>query len=161
MSNEQVAFRQYQATDNQQVKHLHEIALRATQAFDEWQWDKYDHDLDDIETFYMDNHGNFLVGLIGEKIVAMGAFCRLDVTTAKLRRMRVDPELQGQGIGRSLLTLLEKQIVDHGYTSIELNTTINQVAAQKLYENTGYQEIRRETEGWPMELIIYRKELSS
>ncbi|HMS25582.1 MAG TPA: GNAT family N-acetyltransferase [Acidimicrobiia bacterium] len=154
-----IVFRQYRPEDNQEVKHLHEKALRDTNAYEEWDWKKYDKDLDEIENFYMNNDGNFVVGLLDDKIIAMGAYLRLDETTAKLRRMRVEPELQKQGIGRQLLDLLETEIRDRGYISIELNTTINQVAAQKLYEQTGYHVDRRETEGWPIELIYYRKEL--
>jgi ribosomal protein S18 acetylase RimI-like enzyme len=88
----------------------------------------------------------------------MGAFRRLSDSVAELKRMRVMPEWQGQGIGRTMLEALETEISSRGYVSIELDTTTNQTAAQKLYEHSGYEEIRRQ-ESAQFELIFYRKEL--
>jgi ribosomal protein S18 acetylase RimI-like enzyme len=155
---EKIRFRQYQSDDIEQVKQLHESALRATNAFAES--GKWDSDLDDVRANYIDNGGNFLVGLLADEIVAMGAFRRISDTTAELKRMRVRPDLQGQGIGRGLLAILEADVKLKGYSEVELDTTVNQVAAIRLYESNGYTELRHETEGWPLEVIFYHKELA-
>ncbi len=73
--------------------------------------------------------------------------------------MRVHPTQQGKGIGQNMLTLLEDRAKMNGFRTIQLDTTINQTAAIKLYERNGYKEIRRETEGWPIEMIFYQKGL--
>lgn len=155
---EQVRFRQYQPSDNKQVRQLHEAALRATNAFAES--GKWDNDLNDIEGTYINNGGDFIVGVMNDEIVAMGAFKRVSDTVAELKRMRVQPVLQGKGLGRGLLVMLEASAKEKGYTEVQLDTTVNQVAAQHLYETSDYIEVRRETDGWPLETIFYRKELA-
>lgn len=155
---EQIDFRQYKPSDNEQVRELHQVALRATGAFAES--GEWDNDLNDIEAIYISNGGDFIVGVLDSEIVAMGAFKRMSDTIAELKRMRVRPELQGMGIGRGILAMLETSVKEKGYTEIELDTTVNQEAARHLYETSGYTEVRRETEGWPLETIFYRKVLS-
>jgi ribosomal protein S18 acetylase RimI-like enzyme len=155
---EQVIFRQYRAIDNEQVKSLHREALASTNALSEsGEWDS---DLDDIESVYIEGGGDFIVGVLNDEIVAMGAFKRISSAVAGIKRMRVKPELQGNGIGPTLLALLESNIREKGYIEIQLDTTINQVSAQHLYEKSGYTEIRRETEGWPLKTIFYSKVFS-
>lgn len=155
---EQVQFRQYEQDDNEQVRKLHEVALRSTNAFGES--GKWDSDLDDIESTYINDGGDFIVGLLNDEIVAMGAFKRISDTVAELKRMRIKPDLQGKGLGRGLLAMLESSVKNKGYTEIRLDTTVNQVAAQHLYETSGYVEVRRETDGWPLEMIFYHKQLA-
>ncbi|MCU1676157.1 MAG: family N-acetyltransferase [Frankiales bacterium] len=155
---DRVLFRQYRDRDRHQVRELHEAALKATNAFAKrGPWDK---DLDDVWGSYINNNGDFLVGEIAEQqVVAMGAYRQLSPRIAELKRMRVRPDLQGQGLGRRLLSLLEDRIRTAGYTTIQLDTTVNQLAARVLYERSGYVEIRREVEGWPLETIFYAKTL--
>jgi ribosomal protein S18 acetylase RimI-like enzyme len=154
---EQIQFRQYQPSDNEQVRELHQVALRATGAFAES--GEWDNDLNDIEGTYVNNGGDFIVGVLDSKIVAMGAFRRISDTIAELKRMRVKPELQGMGIGRGILAMLEDRVKEKGYAEIQLDTTVNQEAARHLYETSGYTEVRRETKGWPLETIFYHKVL--
>lgn len=73
--------------------------------------------------------------------------------------MRVHPDLQGKGIGQIMLATLENRARALGYRVLQLDTTVKQVVAQKLYQKNGYVEIRRETEGWLLETIFYRKDL--
>jgi Acetyltransferase (GNAT) family len=60
-------------------------------------------DLMAVEQVYLQNHGEFLIGLIDERLVAMGGFQRLSDTAAELRRMRIERGLQGKGYGTQLL----------------------------------------------------------
>ncbi len=152
-----ITFRQFEIADLDQVRTLHEEALRAAGAFT--QSGNWDADLNDIPVNYINNGGDFLVGLIDDQLVAMGAFRKLREGIAEIKRMRVTPRLQGQGIGGTLLTIIEAAIEDVGYGAIELDTTVKQEAACALYEKRGYVEIRREIEGYPLEVIFYRKEL--
>ena len=59
-------------------------------------------DLVAIEQVYL-HGGEFLLGFINERLVAMGGFKRLTDTSAELRRMRIEQELQGRGYGTQLL----------------------------------------------------------
>jgi GNAT superfamily N-acetyltransferase len=58
-----------------------------------------------------------------------------------------------------ILDVLEKNAKELGYTILQLNTSAKQVPAQKFYEKNGYIEIKRETEGWIVDNIIYQKEI--
>jgi hypothetical protein len=51
-------------------------------------------DLMAIEWVYLVNGGEFLIGFIGKRLVAMGGCKRLSENSAELRRMRIERELQ-------------------------------------------------------------------
>ncbi len=160
MKANNIQFRRYQSSDLEQVRHLHEAALRATDAFGapgEW-----DRDLSDIEGHYLNNGGDFIVGTLDGEVVAMAAFRKLSEEAAEIKRMRVSPGLQGKGIGRAMLEMLEGSIKERGYNIIKLDTTVKQPKARKLYESAGYKEVRRKVVGvaLPLETIFYEKKLS-
>lgn len=149
--------RQYLPADSKAVFDLHNAALLATGAHvgnGEW-----DSDLSDIENVYVKNGGLFLVGLIDGKIVAMGALKKVSSERAEIKRMRVLPEFQRKGFGQAILDVLEKEARAMGYTGLCLDTTILQVAAQKMYLKNGYTEIKRTKEGFPFETLFYEKKL--
>lgn len=149
--------RRYRPPDKAQVRKLHVLALKASDAFSKsGKWDK---DLKDIKSVYINNGGEFLVGLLDNKIVAMGALKKISDTVVELKRMRVHPKFQRRGFGQQIYEVLEKQAKRLGYKTIQLDTTVRQVAAQKFYIKNGYKELRRETHGWPLETIFYNKEL--
>jgi ribosomal protein S18 acetylase RimI-like enzyme len=151
-----VKIRRYQDEDNMQVKNLHRLALESTDAFaDSGKWDA---DLDNIHEVYI-KKGEFLVGLVDGKVILMGALRPLSKNVVEMKRVRVHPDFQRQGLGQAMIELLERGAKELGFKTIQLDTTVNQTGAQKLYEKNGYVEIRRETEGWPMEVIFYKKEL--
>ena len=65
-------------------------------------------DLMAIEQVYLHDGGEFLVGFINEKLVAMGGFKKLSDTSAEVRRMRIERKIQGRGHGTQLLRELEE-----------------------------------------------------
>lgn len=151
-----IIIRRYQKSDNQQVKDLHRIALESTDAFAKsGKWDK---DLDDITEIYL-RKGEFLVGLLGDRIILMGALKPISDDAVEMKRVRVHPDFQRKGLGQLILESLERRAKELGYKKILLDTTVKQIAAQKMYEKNGYVEIRRQTEGWPLEMIFYSKRL--
>jgi GNAT superfamily N-acetyltransferase len=83
----------------------------------------WDDDLDAIDAVYLQSGGEFLVGVLGDEIVAMGALRPLSDTDVELKRMRVLPRLQGHGIGRQLLALLEAAAHERSFARIQLDTT--------------------------------------
>jgi len=130
-----MTIRQYSPSDKQAVSELHNVALEATGASYPGPWD---NDLQDIERIYIQSGGEFLVGELDGHIVAMGALKPINPTTAELKRMRVQPEYQRMGFGQLMLDRLESRAKQLGYHVIELDTTVQQVAARKLYEKNGY-----------------------
>lgn len=115
-------------------------------------------DMKTIETEYLNGRGEFLVGEIESRIVAMGAFRPIDPVSAEIKRMRVHPDYQRQGLGQQLLDELERRAAELGYEVLVLDTLPSQTAARGLYEANGYQETGTGTfEG--EEIVLYRKRL--
>lgn len=120
-------------------------------------------DLDNIEEVYLKNNGEFIVAINNRKVVAIGGLKKLSDERVEVRRMRVHPNFQRQGIGKIILGKLEQRARELGYKVLELDTSINQPGAQEFCRKNGYLETKREgqNEGWPVETIFYEKRLNS
>ena len=152
-----IEFRRYEKPDQEQVWNLHILALKSVSDY-LYVSGPWEADLQDIEKNYIDNGGEFLVAVIHGEIIAMGAFRKISDTRAEIKRMRVHPDYWRLGLGQSILTRLERIAKEKGYTTLELDTTIHQAAAQGLYAKNNYKEMRRGKRG-PFELIFYEKQL--
>jgi GNAT superfamily N-acetyltransferase len=100
-------------------------------------------DLVAIEQVYLRDGGEFLVGFINERLVAMGGFKRLAGTSAELRRMRIERELQGRGCGTQLLRELERLAFQSGIRTLCLDTARRRPLTLEFYRKHGYQETGR------------------
>ncbi len=148
--------RRYRPADHDAVWDLHNLALHQVGAHGgngEW-----DADLHYIMEAYVQNGGEFLVGALGDRIVAMGALKRIDERQAEIKRMRVHPDHQRQGWGQAILRRLERRARELGYCTLSLDTTTRQVGAQRFYTQNGYVEVGQ-TQYGPFEVLLYRKEL--
>jgi putative acetyltransferase len=85
--------------------------------------------------------GAFLVAYRNGEPVGCGAVRLIDPETGELKRMYVDPNLRGQGVGRQLVTALETEARALGARRLVLETGHRQLAALALYERTGFQKI--------------------
>ncbi len=83
----------------------------------------------------------FLVASMDGHWVGCGGFKRLNSASACIKRMWVDEAWRGKGIGRHLLTLLENQAKDLGYSVVKLETNRLLHEAIQLYRSQGYQEV--------------------
>lgn len=130
--------RRFQPGDDAAIMDLHERALRQVGAYLPGPWND---DLLDIPSAYLHNGGEFLVGTLDDRIVAMGAFRRTDAERAEIKRMRVDPACQGRGYGRMILLALEERARQMGYEVLHLDTSTNQPVAVHLYQRHGYIQV--------------------
>jgi GNAT superfamily N-acetyltransferase len=89
---------------------------------------------------YLAGGGEFLLGLMGERLVAMGGFKRLSAVSAELRRMRIAPDLQGKGCGTQLLRELERRAFQSGIRTLCLETAKRRPLTLAFYRKHGYQE---------------------
>lgn len=150
-----LTLRRYNKNDQSDVLALHKLALEQAGTFAKS--GKWDEDLQHIEEVYL-RDGEFLVGKINNKTVAMGALRKISEEVAEIKRMRVHPDYQGRGFGQQLLTLLEQKAKEIGYKKIILDTTVKQVPAQHLYIKNGYKETFRDMiEAINTENIHYEK----
>ena len=133
--------RRYEPEDREAVWRLHNEALDEVGAhLGNGPWDD---DLHGIEAAYLEAGGEFLVGVLDGRVVAMGALRRVSLEEAEVKRMRVEPALQGRGYGQALLDALHRRAAGLGYSTLRLDTAVRQRAARSLYERNGYRESGR------------------
>jgi GNAT superfamily N-acetyltransferase len=150
--------RQYEPRDGDAVRELHDVALNAVGAHAGA--GPFDEDLHRIAEVYLDAGGEFLVGELEGRIVAMGALKRHDDGSGEIGRMRVHPDCWRRGFGQMILTALEGRARELGFRRLWLVTTIGQTAARQLYEKNGYRPLER-SESYGFEVIRYGKELDT
>ena len=93
-------------------------------------------------------HGDFYVGYLGERPVAMGGWRFSPVLApvgairpAEIKRMFVRADVRQQGLARRLLAVLEAEAREAGADWMILETGRPQVAAIALYRRCGYVDI--------------------
>src|SRR5438034_4435986 len=130
--------RRYQEADHDDVWTLHVLGLQHVCAYaGHGPWDD---DLHHIEQVYLNNRGEFLIGVLDSRIIAMGALRKTTEERAEIKRMRVHPDFQGRGFGQLILNALETRALELGYITLHLDTSTVQVVAQHLYRKNGYKE---------------------
>jgi len=117
-----------------------------------------DADLVAIDEVYLRSRGEFLLGFIGERLVAMGGFKRLSDVVAELRRMRIAHDLQGQGYGTLMLRELERRAFQSGVRTLCLDTARRRTLTLEFYRKHGYQETGRSFYG-AVETVQFSKAL--
>jgi len=112
--------------------------------------DKLDHELkliygssqDEFDQYnIVYNLNTVVIAYINEIPVGCGCFKKFDSSTAELKRMFVDVNHRGQGIGSAVLLELEKWAKEIKYSSLVLETGTVQQDAINLYQKHGYQII--------------------
>jgi putative acetyltransferase len=88
-----------------------------------------------------DGRGTFLVARDGGRAVGCGAIRLLDQMSAEVKRMYVEPEVRGKGVGRAVMTALESAARRLGVQRLVLETGVHQDAAIALYERAGFTRI--------------------
>ena len=87
--------------------------------------------------------GDVVVAYRGGALVGLAALAPHDVARAELCKLHVDPDRQGQGIGRALCDTLIAGAHRSGFLAIELHVTVTQTRAMALYESLGFVPHRR------------------
>ncbi len=94
-----------------------------------------------LETMRPANGGTFVIARIGTTVAACGGVQRHNDHTGEIKRMWVNPECRGLGLGRRMLAELERQIAELGYRDIVLDTNDVLTEAIAMYERSGYRPI--------------------
>jgi GNAT superfamily N-acetyltransferase len=148
--------RRYQAMDQAAVWSLHNLGLeQAGVHAGDGPWDD---DLRQIESAYLSSGGEFLVGTLHGRVVAMGALRRRSAKVAEIKRMRVHPDVQRRGYGRAVLAALERCARELGYVQLVLDTTTHQQAAVALYQGHGFVQTGQATVAG-MATLLFAKRL--
>ena len=86
------------------------------------------------------SHIRFLVARWQGKAVGCGALVLGNDATAELKRVVVDAETRGRGVGRALMQALESLAVTEGVRLIQLETGPASEPAVRLYRSCGYRD---------------------
>ncbi|TNG03197.1 MAG: GNAT family N-acetyltransferase [Gammaproteobacteria bacterium] len=70
-----------------------------------------------------------------------------------IEALYVEPKYQGKGFGSELIRLAEKWVSDQGLKEIAVDTNLDNIQGQNLYQVLGYKEQDR--------LVLYRKGLNN
>jgi putative acetyltransferase len=79
-----------------------------------------------------------VIAYIGDEPVGCGCFKPVDAHTAEVKRMYVDTNVRGRGVGAAVLAELENWARNSGFHSFILETGITQTDAIRLYAKHGY-----------------------
>lgn len=85
--------------------------------------------------------GVFLVATLRSEPIACGGLKLHGNEPAELKRMWVAPSARGLGLGRRLLTELERRAAAAGAHTVRLETNKNLTEAIRLYRSAGYTEV--------------------
>ena len=69
------------------------------------------------------------------------AYRKLDAESCEMKSMFVDTSVHGSGVGAALASEIIRCAQKAGYRKMKLETGVRQVAAQRLYERLGFQDI--------------------
>ena len=154
--------RRYKPSDNAAVKELNLMGINQMMEMDlvkdRPDIPNLDSDFDDIENVYIKNRGDFLVGLRGNEIVAIGAIKKYSETCGEIKRIRIRRDCQRKGYGETMILKLIELAKKLKYRELVLDTMTSNLPAQRLFEKTGFHVITRGTRG-PFNLIYYGKKL--
>ena len=156
-STSSLTLRRYRDLDLDAVWTLHVLGLEqfgANAGHGPW-----DDDLKRIGDVYLSSGGDFLMGELKGRVVAMGGVRPTSATRAELKRMRVHPDFQRRGFGQLILDALERRARDLSFRTLHLDTTVSQIPAQRLYLKNGFQEVGRGRLGG-LDSILYEKDIS-
>jgi GNAT superfamily N-acetyltransferase len=86
-------------------------------------------------------HGTYLVGFDADVVIAGGGIRRLTGDVAEIKRMFVRPAARSRGVARALLTALEEEARQLGYSATRLDTGPKQAHGLALYRSAGYVDV--------------------
>jgi len=99
--------------------------------------------LDEADAAFNEPSGRFVVARLDGEVVGCGALLWVDHETAEIKRMWVDPQQRGIGLGRRLLGHLEGEASRAGRSRVVLDTNETLTEAIAMYKATGYVAIER------------------
>lgn len=85
--------------------------------------------------------GAFLIARNDGRAIGCGAIRLLDPTTAEAKRMYVEPDQRGKGVGSAVLAGLEAAAKQLGVRRLVLETGIYQHEALSLYRRAGFTQV--------------------
>ena len=100
-----------------------------------------DTELRDLAAKYGPPRGRTFIAIVGNEVVAGGAYRRLSDETCELKRLFVTDKARGNGLGRKLSDTLIAAAAADGFTAMKLDTGNLMKEAIAMYESIGFSHI--------------------
>lgn len=146
----EVRIRPFEARDASQVRDLFIRVNRGlapegmAQAFEDYIDRSLREEIDCLADYFAARQGAFRVAVRDDAVVGMFGLETVASGAAELRRMYVDPDMRGLGLGRRLLAAAENLARDMGFDRLVLSTSELQPAALGIYRSSGFSETGEE-----------------
>jgi putative acetyltransferase len=119
----------------------------------------FNKELDEIEKMYAAKSGGIYLCIDDNNYIACSAIRRIDENTCELKRMWVQQNYQGKGIGEDLLKKCIDLAKNLNYTTIRLDTLSRLQPAIQLYKKYGFEETGSYYNNPNPDVVYMKKEL--
>lgn len=116
-------------------------------------------ELDEIEKMYATDSGGIFLCVDDDKYIGCSAIRRMDDTTCELKRMWVQQNYQGKGIGEELLKKCIDLAQQLNYKTIRLDTLSRLQPAIQLYKKYSFEETTSYYNNPNADVVYMKKEL--
>jgi ribosomal protein S18 acetylase RimI-like enzyme len=97
--------------------------------------------LDSLPSIHAPPDGEILVARLDGMVVGCAMLQRIDEHTCEMKRLFINADGRGLGLGRRLAETILRVASERGYTTMRLDTGRNHDEALRLYRSLGFQEI--------------------
>ncbi|HGY54716.1 MAG TPA: GNAT family N-acetyltransferase [Caldithrix abyssi] len=127
------------AENKEQLEHIRRL-FREYERFlgEDLHFQKFEEELANLPADYGPPDGVLLLLMEDGKAVGCGALRRLDEGVCELKRLFIQPEIRGRGLGRQMVRRLIDEAVRLGYNRMVLDTLDRLDAANRLYRSMGF-----------------------
>uniref|UniRef100_M4BEV6 N-acetyltransferase domain-containing protein n=1 Tax=Hyaloperonospora arabidopsidis (strain Emoy2) TaxID=559515 RepID=M4BEV6_HYAAE len=145
-NSSEIVIRQYVPDDLAQVTRLFKVCMLTEELHPHVIEDVVNSmksDFGDIEGTYITPGGNFWIATPHDDPMLIVGIVGLEIkskTEGKLRQMSVKSTHRRRGIGRQLMSMLEKWAVDRQLQKVWLTTEVVKTTARDFYRSVGYTE---------------------
>ena len=98
-------------------------------------------------SLYFPPRGRLLLAREARRLIGIGFLKPIRNNACEIKRMYVQPEQRGKGLGRTLLARLIDEAKDIGYGKILLDSACYMKAAHSLYRSMGFTDVEYYSEG--------------
>ncbi len=104
--------------------------------------------VEEVEKQIVEGKKVLLMLLLGNKPIGEAVYGDLNNGICEIGIKICEINLQGRGYGKRFLSLFINELFDTGYEKIVLDTDLENIRAQKLYEKVGFKRLRVHKNSW-------------
>lgn len=102
-----------------------------------------------LDNLFQHAHAINLVAVRDERIVGFAGAIHGARDKARLLTIHTDPDVRRAGVASALLDVLEERLRARQASAIELEVHVENQAAQRLYEDRGFEVVREDPTAYP------------